>query len=56
MRVVDETNILGQSYPSQSLRRPRHSGKVVPQPNHYLGLTETQVVIQDDGVEDPIFL
>ncbi|KAA0066544.1 gag/pol protein [Cucumis melo var. makuwa] len=34
---------------------PRRSGRViVSQPNHYLGLTETQVVIPDDGVEDPL--
>ncbi|KAA0066280.1 gag/pol protein [Cucumis melo var. makuwa] len=34
---------------------PRRCGKVVSQPNHYLGLIETQVVIPDDGVEDPLF-
>ncbi|KAA0064289.1 gag/pol protein [Cucumis melo var. makuwa] len=33
---------------------PRRSGRVVSQPNRYLGLTETQVVIPDDGVEDPL--
>ncbi|KAA0046797.1 gag/pol protein [Cucumis melo var. makuwa] len=33
----------------------RHSGRVVSQPNHYLGLTETQVVIPDDGVEEALF-
>ncbi|KAA0050105.1 gag/pol protein [Cucumis melo var. makuwa] len=33
---------------------PRRSGRVVSQPNRYLGLIETQVVIPDDGVEDPL--
>ncbi|TYK02840.1 gag/pol protein [Cucumis melo var. makuwa] len=51
---VDETTTSGQSHPSQSLRMPRRSGRVVSQPNRYLGLTETQVVIPDDGVEDPL--
>ena len=49
---VDETTTSGQSRPSQSLRMSRRSGRIVSQPNHYLGLTETQVVIPDDGVED----
>ena len=44
---VDETTTSGQSHPSQSLRMPRCSGRIVSQPNHYLGLTETQVVISD---------
>ncbi|TYK05792.1 gag/pol protein [Cucumis melo var. makuwa] len=51
---VDETITSGQSHPSQSLRMPRRSGRVVSQPNHYLGLTETQVVIPDNGVEDTL--
>ncbi|KAL4025380.1 hypothetical protein IC575_013770 [Cucumis melo] len=51
---VDETTTSGQSHPSQSLRMPRRSGRVVSQPNRYLGLTETQAVIPDDGVEDPL--
>ncbi|KAL0560707.1 hypothetical protein IC582_001118 [Cucumis melo] len=51
---VDETTTSGQSHPSQSLRMPRRSGRIVSQPNHYLGLTKTQVVIPDDGVEDPL--
>ncbi|TYK06669.1 gag/pol protein [Cucumis melo var. makuwa] len=51
---VDETATSGQSHLSQSLRMPRHSGRIVSQPNHYLSLTETQVVIPDDGVEDPL--
>ncbi|TYK15861.1 gag/pol protein [Cucumis melo var. makuwa] len=51
---VDETTTSGQSHPSQSLRMPRRSGRVVSQPNRYLSLTETQVVIPDDGVEDPL--
>ncbi|KAA0043515.1 gag/pol protein [Cucumis melo var. makuwa] len=48
---VDETTTSGQSHSSQSLRR---GGRMVSQPNHYLGLTETQVFIPDDGVEDPL--
>ncbi|KAL0541547.1 hypothetical protein IC582_021599 [Cucumis melo] len=51
---VDETTTSGQSHPSQSLRMPRRSGRIVSQPNRYLGLTETQVFIPDDGVEDPL--
>ncbi|KAA0026154.1 gag/pol protein [Cucumis melo var. makuwa] len=51
---VDETTTSGQSHHSQSLRMPRRSGRIVSQPNRYLGLTETQVVIPDDGVEDPL--
>ncbi|KAA0045342.1 gag/pol protein [Cucumis melo var. makuwa] len=51
---VDKTTTLGKSHPSQSLRMPRRSGWVVSQPNRYLDLTETQVVIPDDGVEDPL--
>ncbi|KAA0065400.1 gag/pol protein [Cucumis melo var. makuwa] len=51
---VDETTTSGQSHPSQSLRMPRRSGRIVSQPNRYLGLTETQIVIPDDGVEDPL--
>ena len=34
---------------------PRRNGRVVSQPNRYLGLTETQVVILDDGIEEPLF-
>ena len=36
------------------MRKPRCSGRVIHQPNRYLGLTETQVFIPDDGVEDPL--
>ncbi|TYK23864.1 gag/pol protein [Cucumis melo var. makuwa] len=45
---VDETITSGQSHPSQSLRMPRSSGRVVLQPKRYLDLNETQVVIPDD--------
>ncbi|KAA0065590.1 gag/pol protein [Cucumis melo var. makuwa] len=51
---IDETTRLGHYHPSQSLRMPQRSGRIVSIPNHYLGLTETQVVILDDGVEDPL--
>ena len=30
----------------------QHSGRIVHQPNHYLGLTETKVVIPYNGIED----
>ncbi|KAA0049624.1 gag/pol protein [Cucumis melo var. makuwa] len=33
---------------------PRRSERIVSQPNRYLDLTKTQVVIPDDGVEDPL--
>ncbi|KAL0556725.1 hypothetical protein IC582_005241 [Cucumis melo] len=51
---VDETTTSGQFHHFQSLRMPRRSGRIVSQSNRYLGLTETQVVIPDDGVEDPL--
>ncbi|TYK09446.1 gag/pol protein [Cucumis melo var. makuwa] len=53
-KVVDKTRKSSQSHPSQELREPRRSGRVVHQPNHYLGLTKTQIVILDDGVKDPL--
>ncbi|TYK14867.1 gag/pol protein [Cucumis melo var. makuwa] len=51
---VDETTTSCQSHSSQTLRMPRRSGRVISQPNCYLGLTETQVVIPNDGVEDSL--
>ena len=53
-RVVDGADTSGQSHPSQKLRMPRRSGRVITQPDRYLGLIETQVIIPDDGVEDPL--
>ncbi|TYK02298.1 gag/pol protein [Cucumis melo var. makuwa] len=53
-KVVDKTKISGQTHPSQELREPQCIGRVVHQPDRYLGLSETQVVIPDDGVEDPL--
>ena len=53
-RVVDESRTSGQSHPSQELIMPQRSGRVITQPDRYLGLTETQVIIPDDGVEDPL--
>ncbi|KAA0048791.1 gag/pol protein [Cucumis melo var. makuwa] len=41
----------GQTHPSQEFREPRRSGRVVHQPDRYMSLSETQVVIPD-GVED----
>ena len=49
---VDETNTSGQYHPSQLLRMPRRSGRIISQPNRYLDLTKTQVVIPNDGIED----
>ncbi|KAA0036910.1 gag/pol protein [Cucumis melo var. makuwa] len=49
---VDETTTSSQSHPSQSLRMPCHCGRIVSQSYRYLSLTETQVVIPDDGVEE----
>uniref|UniRef100_UPI0030DB8F17 hypothetical protein n=1 Tax=Picosynechococcus sp. (strain ATCC 27264 / PCC 7002 / PR-6) TaxID=32049 RepID=UPI0030DB8F17 len=51
-RVVDTTSS-SHIYPPQELRKPQHSGRVINSPTRYLGLTETQVVVPDDGVEDP---
>ncbi|KAA0041630.1 gag/pol protein [Cucumis melo var. makuwa] len=36
------------------LREPRRSGRIVHQPDLYLGLTETQVIISDYGVKGPL--
>ena len=33
---------------------PQRSGRVMTQHDRYLGLAETQVIIPDDGVEDPL--
>ena len=51
--VIDGANTSGQSHPSQELRMPQRSGRIITQPDRYLGLAETQVIIPDDGVEDP---
>ncbi|KAA0035260.1 gag/pol protein [Cucumis melo var. makuwa] len=53
-KVVDKTKISGQTHPSQELREPRCSERVVHQPNRYLGLSESHVVIPNDGIEDPL--
>ena len=53
-RVIDEPSTSGQAHPSQELRMPRRSGRVVIQPERYLGLAETPTIIPDDGVEDPL--
>ncbi|TYK29847.1 gag/pol protein [Cucumis melo var. makuwa] len=53
-KVVDRTRKFGQSHPSQDLREPRRSGRIVHQHNRFLDLIETQVVIPDDGVDDPL--
>ena len=33
---------------------PRHSGRIVRQPDRYLGVGEAQVVASSDGVDDPL--
>ena len=53
-RVVNGARTSGQSHSSQELRMPRCSGSVITQPHRYLGLAETQVIIPDDDVEDPL--
>ncbi|KAA0051641.1 gag/pol protein [Cucumis melo var. makuwa] len=52
IKVVDKTRKPGQSHHSQELREPRYSGSILHQPDRYLGLSETQVVIPDDGIDD----
>ncbi|TYJ98102.1 gag/pol protein [Cucumis melo var. makuwa] len=53
-KLVDKTRNIGQTHPSQKFREPRRSGRVVRQPDRYLGLSEAQIVIPDDGIEDPL--
>ncbi|KAL0540854.1 hypothetical protein IC582_020871 [Cucumis melo] len=53
-KVVDKTWNIGQTHPSQELGEPRRSGRVVRQPDRYLGLSEAQIIIPDDGIEDPL--
>ncbi|KAA0058461.1 gag/pol protein [Cucumis melo var. makuwa] len=53
-KVVDKTRNIGQTHPSQELGEPRRSGRVVRQPDCYLGLSEAQIIIPDDGIEDPL--
>ncbi|KAA0051985.1 zinc finger BED domain-containing protein RICESLEEPER 2-like [Cucumis melo var. makuwa] len=53
-KVVDKTRNIGQTHPSQGLGEPRRSEKVVRQPDRYLGLSEAQIIIPDDGIDDPL--
>ncbi|TYK19206.1 gag/pol protein [Cucumis melo var. makuwa] len=53
-KVVDKTRNIGQTHHSQELGEPRRSGRVVQQPDHYLGLSEAHIIIPDDGIEDPL--
>ncbi|TYJ97424.1 gag/pol protein [Cucumis melo var. makuwa] len=53
-KVVDKTRNIGQTHHSQELGEPRHSGRIVRQPDRYLGLSEAQIIIPDDGIEDPL--
>ncbi|KAA0061307.1 gag/pol protein [Cucumis melo var. makuwa] len=51
-RKVDKTRNIGQTHPSRELGEPRRSGRVVRQPDRYLGLSEAQTIIPEDGIED----
>ncbi|KAA0035987.1 gag/pol protein [Cucumis melo var. makuwa] len=53
-KVVDKTRDIGQTHLSQELGEPRRSGRVVRQPDRYLGLSEAQIVIPDNGIKDPL--
>ena len=54
-RVVDSSIPSdNRIHPYQELGTPRRSGRVRKQPNRYIGLTEAQVVITDDNIEDPL--
>ena len=53
-RVVNGARTSSQSHPSQELRMPQRSGRVITQPDRCLGLADTQVIIPDDGVNDPL--
>ncbi|KAA0062742.1 gag/pol protein [Cucumis melo var. makuwa] len=53
-KVVDKTRNIGQTHHSQELREPRRSGRVVRQPDRYLDLSEAQIIIPNDGIEDPL--
>ncbi|KAA0040688.1 gag/pol protein [Cucumis melo var. makuwa] len=53
-KVVDKTRNIGQTHPSQKLGEPRGSGRVVRQPDRYLGLSEAEIIIPDDDIEDPL--
>ncbi|TYK03644.1 gag/pol protein [Cucumis melo var. makuwa] len=53
-KVVDKTRNIGQTHHFQELGKPRRSGRVVRQSDRYLGLSEAQIIIPDDGIEDPL--
>ncbi|TYK15887.1 gag/pol protein [Cucumis melo var. makuwa] len=53
-KVIDKTRNIGQTHPSQELGEPCRSGRVVRQLDRYLGLSEAQIIIPDDGIEDPL--
>ncbi|KAA0043452.1 gag/pol protein [Cucumis melo var. makuwa] len=53
-KIVDKTRNIDQTHPSQELGEPRRSGRVVRQRDRYLGLSEAQTVIPNDGIEDPL--
>ncbi|KAA0054281.1 gag/pol protein [Cucumis melo var. makuwa] len=53
-KIVDKTRNIGQTHPSQELGEPRRSGRVGRQSDRYLDLSEAQIIIPDDGIEDPL--
>ena len=53
IRVVDETSS-SHIHPPQELKEPRCNGRIVNPPTRYLCLTETQDIILDDEMEDPL--
>ena len=53
-RVVDPLTSDSQMIPSQDTLPPRRSGRVVRQPECYLGIGEGRDVISTDSVDDPL--
>lgn len=45
---------VGPSKPSQDINMPRRSGRVIIQPDRYMGFIETQFIIHVDEVEDQL--
>ncbi|KAA0032043.1 gag/pol protein [Cucumis melo var. makuwa] len=52
--IDDYSRNIGQTHPSQELGEPPRSRRIAQQPDRYLGLSETQIIISDDGIEDPL--
>ncbi|TYJ96817.1 gag/pol protein [Cucumis melo var. makuwa] len=52
-RLTSARNI-GQTHPSQELGRASSYWEGVRQPDRYLGLSEAQIIIPDDGIKDSL--